>query len=122
MSTADAPKDPSIRSASLGSKNLADRRAVIPIPNPPPSDAQNTSPSLPLPIPTLNGLFSTPLILEKYSPKLKAALLPNDCGNCPCQGFYVGVEMLNRNVGQELEFFSAHDRQGDLDTQMWKLE
>ena len=58
MSTADAPKDPSIRSASLGSKNLADRRAAIPIPSPPPSDAQNTSPSLSLPIPSLNGLFS----------------------------------------------------------------
>ena len=30
-------------------------------------------------MPTLNGLFSAPLIFEKYSPKLKAAPLPNEC-------------------------------------------
>ena len=78
MSTADAPKDANIRSASLGSKNRADKKAVIPIPSPAPTAAQNTSPTLSLPTPILNALFSTPLIFEKYSLRRKAALLPND--------------------------------------------
>ena len=91
MSTADAPKDPSIRSASLGSKNLADRESRDPDSQP---SSQRRPEHLPKLVPSdsyLNGLFSAPLIFEKYSLRLKAALPPNHCWSDRRLGSHVNV-------------------------------